>query len=175
MERYYQREIECASPAEIRKIQEEKLIKQVRHVWDNVPWETTQGHINLPYGINKIGYHAFEGVQLQALSLPDTVTELCGNPAAGCANLATIEVSSANPKFTVVDGVLYNKRKTTLLAVPACLDISTVTLPASVTAEGAEGTGGTPVRHRPGASGLGFAGKRRGGTGCGSLQEFGNH
>ena len=38
MERYYQREIECASPAEIRKIQEEKLIKQVRHVWDNVPY-----------------------------------------------------------------------------------------------------------------------------------------
>ena len=110
-----------------------KALKSI-DVWDNVPWETTQGHINLPYGINKIGYRAFEGVQLQVLSLPDTVTELDGNPAAGCANLTTIEVSSANPKFTVVDGVLYNKRKTTLLAVPACLDISTVTLPASVTA-----------------------------------------
>lgn len=114
-----------------------KALKSV-DVWDNVPWETTQGHINLPYGINKIGYHAFEGVQLQALSLPDTVTELCGNPAAGCANLATIEVSSANPKFTVVDGVLYDRRKTTLLAVPACLDISTTTLPASVSAIGDE-------------------------------------
>ena len=110
-----------------------KALKSI-DVWDNVPWETTQGHINLPYGINKISYRAFEGVQLQVLSLPDTVTELDGNPAAGCANLTTIEVSSANPKFTVVDGVLYNKRKTTLLAVPACLDISTVTLPASVTA-----------------------------------------
>lgn len=38
MERYYQKEIECASREEIRKIQSERLIKQVQHVWDNVPF-----------------------------------------------------------------------------------------------------------------------------------------
>ena len=38
MERYYQPEIECASREEIVKIQNEKLVKQVRHVWDNVPY-----------------------------------------------------------------------------------------------------------------------------------------
>ena len=38
MERYYQPEIECTSREEIRKIQSERLVKQVKHVWDNVPY-----------------------------------------------------------------------------------------------------------------------------------------
>ncbi len=37
MSRYFQPEIECASREEIRKIQSERLVKQVRNVWDNVP------------------------------------------------------------------------------------------------------------------------------------------
>lgn len=37
MSRYYQPEIECASREEIRKIQGERLVKQVKNVWDNVP------------------------------------------------------------------------------------------------------------------------------------------
>ena len=38
MEKYYQEAIECASREEIRAIQSERLVKQVRHVWDNVPY-----------------------------------------------------------------------------------------------------------------------------------------
>lgn len=38
MERYYQKEIECASPEKIRALQDERLVKQVKHVWDNVPY-----------------------------------------------------------------------------------------------------------------------------------------
>ncbi len=38
MEQYFQKEIECASYDEIRKLQSEKLVKQVKHVWDNVPY-----------------------------------------------------------------------------------------------------------------------------------------
>ena len=37
MERYYQPEIECASREQIKAWQDERLVKQVRHVWDNVP------------------------------------------------------------------------------------------------------------------------------------------
>lgn len=37
MERYYQPEIECASREQIRQWQSERLVKQVRNVWDNVP------------------------------------------------------------------------------------------------------------------------------------------
>ena len=38
MERYYQPEIECASREEIIAIQNEKLVEQVKHVWENVPY-----------------------------------------------------------------------------------------------------------------------------------------
>ena len=37
MESYYQPEIECASREQIKAWQDERLVKQVRHVWDNVP------------------------------------------------------------------------------------------------------------------------------------------
>ena len=38
MERYYQKEIETASREQILAWQNERLVKQVRHVWDNVPY-----------------------------------------------------------------------------------------------------------------------------------------
>lgn len=38
MERYYQPEIECASREELKKLQDERIVKQVKHVWDNVPY-----------------------------------------------------------------------------------------------------------------------------------------
>ncbi len=38
MERYYQPEIECASREQILAWQNERLVKQVRNVWDNVPY-----------------------------------------------------------------------------------------------------------------------------------------
>ena len=38
MERYYQKDIECASREQIRAWQNERLVKQVHNVWDNVPY-----------------------------------------------------------------------------------------------------------------------------------------
>lgn len=38
MEHYYQPEIECASREQIRAWQDERLVSQVRHVYDNVPY-----------------------------------------------------------------------------------------------------------------------------------------
>ena len=38
MERYYQKEIECASQEQIMAWQDERLVRQVRHVWDKVPY-----------------------------------------------------------------------------------------------------------------------------------------
>ena len=38
MERYYQPEIECASREQILAWQNERLVRQVQHVWDNVPY-----------------------------------------------------------------------------------------------------------------------------------------
>ena len=38
MERYYQPEIECAPVEKIKEWQNEKLVRQVRHVYDNVAY-----------------------------------------------------------------------------------------------------------------------------------------
>ncbi len=38
MERYFHEEIECASEETLREIQSKKLVEQVKHVWDNVPY-----------------------------------------------------------------------------------------------------------------------------------------
>ena len=38
MERYYQEAIECASREDMRKLQSERLVEQVKHVWENVPY-----------------------------------------------------------------------------------------------------------------------------------------
>ena len=38
MQNYYQPEIETMPYEQIRALQNERLVKQVRHVWDNVPY-----------------------------------------------------------------------------------------------------------------------------------------
>ena len=38
MGKYFQQEIECMPHEKIRELQNEKLLKQVRHVWDDVPY-----------------------------------------------------------------------------------------------------------------------------------------
>ena len=38
MSRYYQQEIETAPREKILEIQNEKIVRQVRHVWDHVPY-----------------------------------------------------------------------------------------------------------------------------------------
>ena len=38
MENYFQPEIECASQEQIREWQDERLVKQVRHVYENVEY-----------------------------------------------------------------------------------------------------------------------------------------
>ncbi|MBR6044871.1 MAG: phenylacetate--CoA ligase [Ruminococcus sp.] len=38
MGKYWNEKIECMGPEEMRALQSERLVKQVRHVWDNVPY-----------------------------------------------------------------------------------------------------------------------------------------
>ena len=56
MERYYQQAIECASREEIIALQNEKLVKQVRRVWDVVPYyrKKMQDHGVTPDDIKSI-------------------------------------------------------------------------------------------------------------------------
>ena len=66
---------------------------------------------------------AFEGTfsnstKLTSVSLPSTLTDLGSTPFSSCNKLLSINVSPDNPTYSSVDGVLYNKAKSTLISCP---------------------------------------------------------
>ena len=109
--------------------------------------------INIPEGVTSIGDSAFLMCgSLTRLTIPDSVTSIGGNPFRHLA--AEILVSPQNPAISVVDGVVFNKDGTRLIACPSnkagayaipqgvleigthafenCNDLTDVTIPASV-------------------------------------------
>lgn len=107
----------------------------------------------LPEGVISIGDCAFLMCSsLTQLTIPDSVTSIEGNPFRYLA--AEIQVSPENPTISVIDGVVFNKDGTRLIACPCnkagayeipdgvleigihafenCNDLTDVTIPASV-------------------------------------------
>lgn len=109
--------------------------------------------INIPEGVTSIGDYAFLMCRsLTQLTIPDSVTTIEGNPFRHLA--VEIQVSPENPTISVIDGVVFNKECTRLIACPCnragayeipdgvleigshafenCNDLTDVTIPASV-------------------------------------------
>ena len=109
--------------------------------------------INIPEGVISIGDCAFLMCSsLTRLTIPDSVTSIEGNPFRYLP--AEILVSSENPVISVVDGVIFSKDGTRLIACPCnksgayeipdgvleigshafenCNDLTDVTIPVSV-------------------------------------------
>lgn len=107
----------------------------------------------LPEGVTSIGDGAFLMCgSLTQLTIPDSVTSIEGNPFRYMS--AEIQVSPENPTISVIDGVVFNKDGTRLIACPCnkagayeipqgvleigphafenCNDLTDVTIPASV-------------------------------------------
>ena len=94
--------------------------------------------INIPAGVTSIGAYAFQScASLTSITIPASVTSIgSGGAFNDCTSLAGITVDANNPNYTSVDGILYNKAKTTLLACPYLSASGSVTIPASVTSIG---------------------------------------
>lgn len=73
-----------------------------------------------------------ESPKLTSVSIPATVTELGDTPFSACGKLTTITVAADNPAYTIVDGLLYDKAVTTLLACPG-MKTGAVIVPSTVT------------------------------------------
>lgn len=107
----------------------------------------------LPEGVISIGDCAFLMCRsLTRLTIPDSVTTIEGNPFRYMS--AEIQVSPENPSISVIDGVVFNKDGTRLIACPSnkagayeipqgvleigthafenCNDLTDVTIPANV-------------------------------------------
>lgn len=82
----------------------------------NCPYLTS---LVLPEGLEEILPFAFaECKSITSIRIPQTVLFLDGSSFAGC-NISKYEVDSESPFFTELDGVVYNKEMTTLVAFPS--------------------------------------------------------
>lgn len=75
--------------------------------------------VSLPASVTSIGEFAFFGTPLTEVFIPASITSIGDGAFAECSELAGFGVDDANPRFSVVDGVLYTKDLTGLLAVPS--------------------------------------------------------
>ena len=66
-----------------------------------------------------ISSNAFYNTGISKIYIPDNVAHVGEYALIGLENLTAYEVSSENKTYTAVDGVLYNKEKTKIIAFPA--------------------------------------------------------
>ena len=89
--------------------------------------------ITIPNSVTSIGIEAFyECSSLSSITIPNSVTSIGNQAFENCTSLTSINVNSNNPNYSSVDGVLFNKDKTTLIQCP-CRKQGAYTIPNSVT------------------------------------------
>ena len=95
---------------------------------------TSLAELTIPDGVTEIGYDAFcYCTSLSKVKLPNSLTTIGYSAFRGCINLTDITISSDNKNFSSVDGVLFSKDMSILLAYPAGNNRSTYTVPDGVT------------------------------------------
>ncbi|MDR3600330.1 MAG: leucine-rich repeat protein [Desulfosporosinus sp.] len=97
--------------------------------------------ISIPQGVTSIGIGAFYGCRgLTTINIPQSVTNIGDSAFGDCTELPSISVAAANLNYESIDGVLYNKAGTSLIACPGGL--TSISIPQGVTSidEGAFGS-----------------------------------
>ena len=84
--------------------------------------------------LTQIDADAFKNCSsLTSIAIPDSVTSIGNGAFDSCTGLTSITVGSGNAYYTVQDGVLFNKYKTTLVKFPSSDSRAIYTIPDSVT------------------------------------------
>lgn len=91
-------------------------------------------HVDIPHGVKKIGSQVFSGCRsITTLYIPDNVTEFATTAFGGLNSLTEFTVSESSPVFCTMDGILYSKDKTQLICFPNAKNISSYSVPESIT------------------------------------------
>jgi M6 family metalloprotease-like protein len=92
--------------------------------------------VNLPAALTTIGSYAFFGCSaITNVTIPTAVTTIGSSAFRYCNNLTGITVQSGNINYSSVDGVLFNKNKSTLIQCPGAKAGSYI-IPGTVTSIG---------------------------------------
>ena len=121
---------------------------------------TSLKSITISDSVTSIGWDAFRDcTSLKSIMIPNSVTSIGSGAFNGCSSLTEIKVASENSNYVSVNGVLYNKDKTTIECYPAgkkgnnykipdgvtsigrsafsdCSSLTSITIPESVTSIG---------------------------------------
>ena len=90
--------------------------------------------VTIPSSVTSIGDSAFSGCRgLTSIEIPDSVTSIGNSAFADCSGLTSIDTSTNNPNYCSIDGVLFNKDKTTIVRYPIRKVDKTYSIPNSVT------------------------------------------
>ncbi|MCQ2070203.1 MAG: leucine-rich repeat domain-containing protein [archaeon] len=82
--------------------------------------------------LKSIGGYAFMDTALKTLLFPATLESLGYNVFAGIKTLESVDVAASNTVFSSLDGVLYNKDRTTLVYYPSAHGYTGFTVPSTV-------------------------------------------
>ena len=94
---------------------------------------TGMTEISIPEGVTRFGEEVFANCyNLASITIPDSVTDMGDYPFYDCRNLTEIIVRNNNPIYSSLNGVLFNKDRTTLLQCPGGKG-GVYTIPGSVT------------------------------------------
>ncbi|WP_461255257.1 leucine-rich repeat domain-containing protein [Treponema sp. R80B11-R83G3] len=92
--------------------------------------------VTIPNNVKSIGNWVFyDCTSLTSVTIPNSVTSIGLGAFDGCSSLTAINVAAQNTAYSSVDGVLYNKNKTTLVKYPGGRT-GAFTIPNSVTVIG---------------------------------------
>ena len=114
--------------------------------------------ITIGNSVTSIGDYAFSGCSgLTSVSIPNNVTSIGNSAFWGCSSLKEFVVLEQNQNYSSIDGVLFNKDKTTIITCPqgksgvytipnsvtlingaffGCTGLTSITIPNSVTSIG---------------------------------------
>ena len=90
-------------------------------------------NITIPNTVETIVDGAFERCNVQYINIPASVKSMANSTFEHCTQLQEINVDSANPYFSSIDGVLFNKAGTKLLQYTIGSENTSYTVPDGVT------------------------------------------
>ena len=106
---------------------------------------TSLASVTIPSSVTSIGNEAFRGcTSLTSVTIPASVTNIEGSVFSDCTSLTNVLVEAANPAYSSLDGVLFDKAQTSLIAFPPGRGGSYV-IPNSVTSIGTAFSGCTSL------------------------------